>query len=256
VSDRTFKVGSKLMEGSDVKAWQELIDKEFRHLKINCPIKKDGVYGVHTRSYSSTLLIARGILVKEMEQGVTPELRTKIRNRQLTKTETKRFHSAARVKYRKELRERWAPKKVHKPISNILADSWGWHPGVHDGIDLICKPNAALYAVVKSKVIDVRAGGWWGNAPSGDVTKGDGIIQLEVLENVGPFKKGMHIGYGHAEHARVRVGEIVQAGEVIGLAGLAVAWHTHWMINGGDTNRGVGDRDPRKFLDYTKKHGF
>jgi murein DD-endopeptidase MepM/ murein hydrolase activator NlpD len=255
VSDRTFKVGSKLMEGSDVKAWQELIDKEFRHLKINCPIKKDGVYGVHTRSYSAALLKARGILIKEMESGVTPGLRSKIRNRELTKTETKRFHSAARVKYRKELREQWKPRKVHKPVNTIIADSWDYHPGVHDGIDVICGPNAAVFAMVKCKVIDVRAGGWWGNAPSGDVKKGDGIVQVEILENVGPFKKGYHIGYGHCEHARVRVGEIVQAGEVIALAGLAVAWHVHLMYNDGSTTRGIGNRDPRAILEYSKKHG-
>jgi murein DD-endopeptidase MepM/ murein hydrolase activator NlpD len=252
---RTFKVTSPPMKGKDVKEWQELIKREFKHLKINCPIKPDGIYGVHTRSYSSSLLIARGILVKEMEKGVTPALRSKIRKRELTKAETKRFHSVARVEYRKKLRDRWAVKKVHKPVSNILADSWGYHPGVHDGIDVICKPNAAVYSMVKCKVIDVRASGWWGNNPSGDVSKGDGIVQVEVLENVGPFKKGFHIGYGHCEHARVKVGEVLQAGEVIALAGLAVAWHVHLMYNDGSTNKGIGNRDPQAILDYSIKHG-
>lgn len=255
MSERTFKVGSKVMRGNDVKAWQETIDKEFRHLKINCPIKKDGIYGVHTRSYSAELLKARGILIKEMAGGITPELRIKIRNREMTAAETKRFHSKARQEYRKDLRERWKPKKVHKPVSVIIADSWDYHPGVHDGIDVICRPHAAVYAMVKCKVIDVRAGGWWGNAPSGDVAKGDGIVQVEILENVGPFKKGYHIGYGHCENARVRVGEIVQPGERIADAGLAVAWHIHLMLNDGSTNRGIGNRNPRAILEYAKKHG-
>jgi len=255
MSERTFTVKKPLMEGADIKAWQKTIDKEFKHLKINCPIKADGVYGVHTRSYSSALLIARGILIKEMEKGVTPELRTKIRKRDLTKAETKRFHSVARVKYRQELRDRWKLRKVHQPVSNILADSWDYHPGVHDGIDVICKPNAAVFAMCRAKVIDVRSGGWWGNAPSGDVSKGDGIVQLEILETVGPFKKGYHIGYGHCEHARVKVGEIVQAGETIALAGLAVAWHVHLMYNDGSTMKGIGNRDPRAILEYSKKHG-
>lgn len=255
MSERTFKVGSKVMKGSDVKAWQQLIDKEFRHLGIDCPIKKDGIYGVHTRSYTASLLKARGILLERMEDGVTPELRIKIRNRQMTAAETKRFHSKARQALRRRLKEQWRPKKVHAPVSSIIADSWDYHPGVHDGIDVICKPNAAVFAMVKGKVIDVRAGGWWGNAPSGDVKKGDGIVQLEILENVGPFKKGQHIGYGHCEHARVKVGDIVQAGEVIALAGLAVAWHIHLMLNDGSTNRGIGNRDPRAILEYSKKHG-
>jgi murein DD-endopeptidase MepM/ murein hydrolase activator NlpD len=255
LSTRTFKVGSDLMKGHDVEEWQALIDKEFKHLKINCPIKPDGVYGVHTRSYSAALLIARGILVKEMEQGVTPELRIKVRNRTLDQRETKRFHSKARVGYREKLREGWKPKKVHKPVSSILADSWDYHPGVHDGIDVICKPNSAVFAMVKCKVIDVRSGGWWGASPSGDVSKGDGIVQVEILETVGPLKKGYHIGYGHCEHARVRVGEVLQAGEVIALAGLAVAWHVHLMYNDGSTEKGIGNRDPRAMLEYAKKNG-
>ncbi len=94
-----------------------------------------------------------------------------------------------------------------------------------------------------------------GKAPSGDVRKGDGIVQLEVLESVGPFKKGMHIGYGHCEHARVRVGQVVQAGETIALAGLAVAWHIHLMMNNGSTTKGIGNIDPRKCLDYAVKNG-
>lgn len=256
MSERAFVVKSPPMKGSDVKAWQETIDKEFKHLKIECPIKADGIYGAHSRAYSAALLRARGILASPaMTHGVTPDLRTKIRGRDLTAAEKKRYHAKTTEAYRAKLRKDWKPKTVHTPISNIITDAWGYHPGVHDGIDLICNPNAALFAVVRSRVFDVRAGGWWGNHPSGDVSKGDGIIQLEVLDSVGPFKKGMHIGYGHAEHARVREGEIVKAGEVIGLAGLAVAWHCHWMINGGDTTRGVGDRDPRPFSDYARKHG-
>jgi murein DD-endopeptidase MepM/ murein hydrolase activator NlpD len=157
--------------------------------------------------------------------------------------------------YRGELRARWAEKKVHTPLTRILADTWGYHPPVHDGIDLICPANSPIFAMVKSKVIDVRAGGWWGKAPSGDVRLGDGIIQLEVLESVGPFKKGMHIGYGHAEKAKVRVGQTVEAGDVIGHAGLAVAWHIHLMVNNGRTTKGIGNINPEPLYRYAVKHG-
>jgi murein DD-endopeptidase MepM/ murein hydrolase activator NlpD len=257
MSDRTFKVGSKLMEGPDVRAWQEDVKHLFKKMMINCPIVIDGVYGVHTRSYTASLCRAMGLesAEKAMAEGITPELRIKLRNERLTEAEEQRRQSESRREYRRDLRERWAPRKVHKPVSVILADSWGYHPPVHDGLDVICNPNAAVYAMVKAKVFDVRASGWWGKAPSGDVSKGDGIVQIEVLENVGPFRKGFHIGYGHCEHARVSEGEIVQAGEVLALAGLAVAWHVHLMYNDGSTTRGVGNRDPRAILDYTKKHG-
>jgi hypothetical protein len=118
----------------------------------------------------------------------------------------------------------------------------------HD-IDLICPRRARLFAACRARVIDVRAGGWWGNNPTGNVALGDGIIPLEALESIGPLTKGMHIGYGHAVHATVRKGDVVKAGEVIGRAGFANAWHIHFMINGGQTTRGIGDRDPRPCLD-------
>jgi murein DD-endopeptidase MepM/ murein hydrolase activator NlpD len=143
---------------------------------------------------------------------------------------------------------------VAAPISKILTMAWGWHPGVHDGIDLICGPNAPIYALCDGKVIDVRAGGWWGKTPSGDVSKGDGIIQIECLTDDGPFKKGMHIGYGHAEKASVRVGQRVEAGQRLGRAGLAVAWHIHLMANHGRTFKGIGEFDPRPLVDYAIKN--
>jgi murein DD-endopeptidase MepM/ murein hydrolase activator NlpD len=149
-----------------------------------------------------------------------------------------------------------AERKVHAPVDKILTDTWGYHPPGHDGVDVICEPDAVLRAMVKSKVIDVRTGGWWGKAPSGDVWKGDGIIQIEVLEDVGPFRKGQHIGYGHAEKPYVKVGQIVVAGQPLGHAGLAVAWHIHLMVNNGEVGlRGVGTRDPRPLLDYAVKNG-
>lgn len=254
-TELVLKVMQPRMKGPDVRAWQETVKAEFKHLRIFCPIQIDGIYGVHTRSYTHALLRCRGILAdKAMENGVTAALRAKVRSRSLTAAEVKRFRSARIVALRKELRARWKPRQVHTPVSTIIADSWGYHPPVHDGIDVICPPSSLLYAMCKAKVIDVRAGGWWGKSPSGDVSKGDGIIQLEVLEDVGPFKKGHHIGYGHAEFARVTVGQIVQPGEVIGLAGLAVAWHIHLMMNAGGTMRGIGTYDPRACLDYAVKN--
>lgn len=254
--ERTFVVHKKNpMKGADVKRWQETIKREFGRLKIKVPIKADGIYGVHTRSYSAAFLRAVGVLPSAMKDGLTPELRTKMTYRQKTAAEKQRYRAKTTLAYRKKLRAQWAPRKVHRPVATILADSWGYHPGVHDGLDVICLPNAPLFAMVKSRVIDVRSGGWWGKAPSGDVSKGDGIVQLAVLESVGPFKKGMHIGYGHCESARVKVGDVVEAGDFIALAGLAVAWHIHLMVNNGNTSKGVGDQDPRKFLDYAVKHG-
>lgn len=249
---RTFRITAPHMRGDDIANWQREIVHEFGRMSITYPLVADGVYGVGTRSANASLCHALGMFASEvMEKGITPELRTRIRNRRLTVYE--RVRMAKRVDYRRALRRRHdSGGGVALPVAKIIADSWGYHPGVHDGIDVICAADAPIHAMVAAKVIDVRTGGWWGKAPSGDVSKGDGIIQLEVLADVGPFRKGQHIGYGHAEKPRVREGDVVKAGQQIGHAGLAVAWHVHLMLNDGSTSKGVGNIDPRRHLDYCK----
>ena len=185
-----------------------------------------------------------------MSDGVPPELRRKVRRKHLTATERARY--TARAGWRRSLRKKYASKGVAPPLNEILTSAHGWKPG-HDGVDLICRPNVPIMALCDAEVIDVRGGGWWGNKPTGDRTKGDGIIQLKCLTDVGPFRKGMHFGYGHAEHAVVKKGQKVKAGDVLGKAGFANAWHIHFMANGGGTMRGVGDRDPMPFVNYAMK---
>lgn len=253
MSSRTLVVKAPHMRGDDAKAWERTLNAQMADWDVEYQVPADGDYDIVDRDLTATVLYGLGISPTAMKKGVTPALRSKVRSKRLTKTERARYHE--RSDWRRRLRDRHAGGGVARPLAKIITDSWGYHPGVHDGIDLICPPDAAIYAMVDAKVVDVRTGGWWGKAPSGDVTKGDGIIQLEVLRDVGPFKKGMHLGYGHAEHPVVRVGQTVKAGQRIGTAGLAVAWHVHFMVNDGTTTKGVGTRDPRPLVDYAMKHG-
>lgn len=258
---RTFKVKQPRMRGDDVATWQKTIKALFKDTGINCPIKIDGVYGVGTRSYTAALLRAYGVTTNKMVDGITPELRIKMRNKDFTAGEKKLRDSAARVQYRRDLRERYARAseiKIHRIVARVFQDDWGFHPGVHDGLDVITPANAVIFAPVKCRVIDVRSSGWWGKgAPANASTrsKGDGIIQLRVLETVGPFKAGMHIGFGHAEKAMVRVGQTVKAGTPIGHVGYANLWHIHLMLNNGGTGKGIGTINPRPCFDYAQKHG-
>lgn len=259
---RTFKLDHKPMKGKDVEEWKKDVKKLFKDISINCPIKSDNVYDVATRSFTASLCEAYGLISKtEMKDGVTPELRIKLRNKNLSKAEKKRMDSKARKDYRAGLRDRWkkASAKVHAPVSRIIADSWGFHPGVHDGLDVIAAEGAAAFAMVKCKIIDVRSGGWWGlGAPANASVRarGDGIVQMEVLESVGPFKKGMHIGYGHCEHASVKVGQVVEAGHAVAKVGFANAAHIHLMVNNGRVGKkGVGNIDPKPLVNYAVKNG-
>lgn len=265
MSDRIFKIGHETMKGNDIKSWQHDVRDCFKRMGIDCPIKADGIYGVSTRAYTASLIHANGMsAAKQMQDGVTPDLRVKLRHvpGSLTSVQRTTRNSIARRDYRSRLRKQFAQSKgggVHAPTTVILQDDWGYHPGVHDGLDVITPPNPVIFAMIRSKVIDVRPSGWWGlGAPSNPKlkSKGDGIIQLKVLESVGPFREGMHIGYGHAEHARVKEGEVVHAGQAIGHAGFANAWHIHLMVNDGSTTKGIGNRDPRPLLDYARKHSY
>ena len=256
---RTFKVGRELMKGDDIKSWQEDVDRLFRGMGIDCPIKHDGVYGVATRGFTASLCRAMGLesAAKAMENGVTPELRVKLRNKRQSAVERNRYGSTERVQYRKDLRSRWNIR-VHRPVRQIITDDWGFHQPGHDGIDVVCPDDATLFAMVRAKVIDVREDGWWGLGAPKDAKekdKGDGIIQLRVLDGVGPFTKGYHIGYGHAEHPCVEVDDVVEPGQPIGKAGLANVSHIHLMLNTGRTKKGVGNKDPRAILEYSIRHG-
>lgn len=252
---RTFKIGAKPMEGDDVKEWQKLILEIGESWNVHFPLKADGVYGMATRSFGKMVLFGRGFTHEQLDSGISPWLRTRMRNPVMRDQSTKeRANQPARQEFRDGLRDKYkrrVTKDVAAPIGKIITMTWGFHPGVHDGIDLICGKKAPIYALCDARVIDVRAGGWWGNSPSGEIWKGDGIIQIECITDDGPFKKGMHFGYGHAEGADVKVGEKVEAGDKLGEAGLAVAWHVHLMANRGEFGlKGKGSIDPRPFIDF------
>jgi murein DD-endopeptidase MepM/ murein hydrolase activator NlpD len=149
-------------------------------------------------------------------------------------------------------------KLVAPPFAKVLEDSWGWHPGVHDGLDLIVEPHAVLHSMCDGRVVRADPGGWWGlGAPKDPVlkAKGDGIIIVRCTVTAGPFAPGLNICYGHAENAKVQAGQAVKAGDVLGEAGFANAWHTHLMVNDNADTRGVGDRDPRPFYEFARKNG-
>lgn len=262
MSERTFKVINPPMRGGDVRAWKVSLNEQMETWGVDyrLPIYEEAdrnLYDAETRSLTATVAHGLGLpsASSAMADGVTPELRIKLRNKRQTPEDKRRF--AKRAEWRAALVRRYASRDVSPPLAVILEDSWGYHPPVHDGIDLICNPRAAGLAICKARVVRADNGGWWGKgAPSPDIAaKGDGIVVIRCLVNVGPFREGLNFCYGHAENVRVQPGETVQAGQVICEAGLANAWHFHFMVNDRSDARGVGDRDPRPYLDYAEKKG-
>jgi murein DD-endopeptidase MepM/ murein hydrolase activator NlpD len=253
---RTFKLMAPLMQGNDIKEWQQILNKQFDNWGVNFHVKLGGDYAVPTRDATATVLHGLGILRTEMSNGVTPELRIKVRDKKLSPTE--RVRRVQRRLWRRRLRDKYAAGGVAPPLAKIFSSAWGWTPPGHDGVDLTCPPNAPIFALCDAKVIDVRSAGWWGSnatAHAGHpISDGDGIVQLECLVNLGPFRKGMHFGYGHSEKHTVREGQTVKAGQQLGHAGYARGWHVHFMVNAGNTTMGIGDRNPMPWVDYARKH--
>jgi murein DD-endopeptidase MepM/ murein hydrolase activator NlpD len=260
VSSRTFILQSPHMEGDDIKQWQLTLNRQLRTWDVNYQLNPDGGYGSLTRSLTASVCHGLGLASasQAMAHGVTPELRVKLRDKDLTPKELKRYHGK-RARWRDEFRRKHENMDVSTPLAKILQSEWGWTPPGHDGVDLICKDNAPLLAICKAKVMRADAGGWWGQGaePSNGhpVSDGDGIVVLRSLVDVGPFKKGLNFGYGHAEGAKVSVGDVVEAGEVIARAGFAVVSHVHLMVNGRTDAKGVGDRDPMPFVKYAVANG-
>lgn len=259
MTPRTFKLVAPHMYGDDIALWQRTINATFGKWGIDYRVAVDGGYDVATRSATATLLYALGIAQAELTHGVTPDLRIKVRNYRTKLNPAERARFAARVGWRRRLRAKWSGGvKVARPVSKILADSWGYHPPVHDGLDVICPERAPLYAMCDGEVVRVSGSGWWGKGAPSDPAlagKGDGVIVLRCTATAGPYRPGLNIVYGHAEGACVRVGQSVKAGQQIGHAGFANAWHIHLCVNGRTDTLGVGDRDPRPFLDYAVKNG-
>ncbi|HWT91386.1 MAG TPA: hypothetical protein VN238_00175 [Solirubrobacteraceae bacterium] len=255
--DRTFQVQQPPLRGDDVAAWQTTLNRQMRTWHVDYRIESDGVYGAVTRDLTASVCHGLGLAsaAAAMEHGVTPALRVKLRSKRLTPAELRRFDE--RAGWREAFRRRHASRDVTAPLAKIISSSWGYHPPVHDGVDLICGPRAAGLAICKARVVRADDGGWWGKgAPSPEVAaKGDGIVVLRSLVDVEPFRVGLNFCYGHAERVRVRVGDVVEAGQVVCEAGFANAWHFHFMVNGRDDTKGVGDRDPMPYLDFATAQG-
>lgn len=151
-----------------------------------------------------------------------------------------------------------AGKRVHTPVDPILQSSWGYHPGVHDGVDLITDGDDELLAICDGVIVRAAPGGWWGKGakPSSGhpISDGDGVIVLRCGISSGPFKPGLNFVYGHAEHPTKKAGTRVKAGQTIGHAGFANAWHIHFCVNDRADDRGVGDRDPMPYVNWARTH--
>lgn len=118
VEPRTYKIEAPVMSGEDIKSWQNEIKTLFSQFYISCPIVVDGNYGDSTRSFTASLCHALGMNeVVVMLHGLTPELRVRIRNHQLTPSETIQMNQ--RGPWRNALRQSWSPNITHISAAGV-----------------------------------------------------------------------------------------------------------------------------------------
>ena len=148
-----------------MKQWQNTLNRQMRTWDVDYQLELDGDYGSLTRSLTASVCHGLGLASasQAMEHGVTPQLRIKLRNKDLTPEERERFHGS-RAEWRARFRKLHEGKDVSAPLTKILQSEWGWNPG-HDGVDLICKPKAPLLAICKGEVVRADSAGWWGKGP-------------------------------------------------------------------------------------------
>lgn len=102
---RTLRLTSPLMNGADVRQLQYDINAQYERWGVAHKLKVDGAYGPHTRDELETILYGLGIAQNEIDRGVTPYLRVKVRRRLLNPAERLRYRQ--RADWRKRLVKRY-----------------------------------------------------------------------------------------------------------------------------------------------------
>lgn len=241
-----------------VKVWQEDVKKLFGKMGIDCPIKADGIFTPLTRAFTADLVRASGLsLSRHMPNAeVSVELRNLLRTGDFEKVNTSEV-----LLYREMLKDRWALDRrirIHKLTPTIISDAWGWKPGIHDGVDVYTMPRAVLFSMVRCFVVAVQHQGWMNLGSPDDPPRkvdGDGLVLMEVIENVGPFRAGMHLGYGNVGRIAVNLDQEVEAGQLIAYSGSPDAWHVHLLVSTVKDLRGIGNQDPRPLLEHATVYG-
>lgn len=80
MSNRTFKLTSPLMQGRDVAYFQETLNERFHNWSVGFYLDVDGAYGSQTRSATERAMYGLGIALGELDHGVSPDLRVKLRH--------------------------------------------------------------------------------------------------------------------------------------------------------------------------------
>jgi len=102
---RTFKVTKPHTKSKAVRGFQRDLNARFKRWKINIHVSEDGEYGPATRHAARQVMLGLGIAISDSKGGITPALRTKIRNPS-RRTPEERARAKRHRSYLERLRKR------------------------------------------------------------------------------------------------------------------------------------------------------
>jgi len=238
---RVYKVTATPMSGTDVKAFQELLNMRMERWDIDLRIEQDGVYGTRTKDMARRVARGLGIEPEAYAHGITPAVRSLIRN-------PTRRTPAQLERARRNRPWRLALKKRYAVAGGGAGSSGGHYPLARRG-----KFNGGPY------VGSHRKGNWQSdNAVDLNVPVGTPILSVDdgVVVKVYPHPQdgsgfagdqitirgdhGNSFFYTHG-HASVKAGRRVRRGQVIGTSGSAAGVaHLHFAVEKGDPRQIIG----------------
>ena len=126
-------------------------------------------------------------------------------------------------------------KNMNSPYNGKFKISQGYKHGVHDGLDLVGIDSKEIHSTV-SGVVEYAD---WEN--SADKKQGFGQY-VKIIDN----KTGYGFYYGHMSEIKVKSGQMVKIGDVIGIegsTGYSTGSHCHYCIrkNGRGSDINVSD---------------
>lgn len=119
---RPLNLASPLLHGSDVKALQSSVNKQFDHLKVDREIETDGKLGGETFDAAQEVALSLGACGAEQDKlkrhVLSEAVQKLIRGRKRTKPETEA--ASKRADYRQKLRKRYAKSAGASAVAKAL----------------------------------------------------------------------------------------------------------------------------------------
>jgi murein DD-endopeptidase MepM/ murein hydrolase activator NlpD len=231
----------ELMAGSDVKAFQQLLNHRLAAWGIGERVAEDGVYGIETRHAAHQVALGLGLAPAEYAKGMTPAVRELMRApSRRTPEQLKRAASrrAWVAKLRKSTRGAKGAKGAkiasgRYPLAVRGTFLGGPGVGTHsftappnnwqsdNAVDLGIPIGTAMIAVDSGRVVKVSP-----HAQDGSRFAGDAITIVGDGGNSFFYKHGV---------SSVKVGERVHKGQRIGTSGSASgSAHLHFGVKHGN----------------------